>query len=154
MDDDPVATSEQVQNLPYLDACIKEGLRILSTIALGLPRVIPESKSSAREDLRVIIFLGAGGLVVCGRFFSAGAVVGVPIYTLHRDPDIWGNDPDVYRPERWFDVEKATAMHKAFNPFSSGPRYVGWARFTEPCDPNTVLVPVSGAISRPWNFHL
>lgn len=48
MDDDPVATSEQVQNLPYLDACIKEGLRILSTIALGLPRVIPESKSSAR----------------------------------------------------------------------------------------------------------
>ncbi|KAJ7681316.1 cytochrome P450 monooxygenase [Mycena olivaceomarginata] len=107
MDDDPVATSEQVQNLPYLDACIKEGLRILSTVSLGLPRVIPESK---------------GGLVVCGRFFSAGAVVGVPIYTLHRDPDIWGNDPDVYRPERWFDVEKVTVMHKAFNPFSSGPR--------------------------------
>ncbi|KAJ7315523.1 cytochrome P450 [Mycena albidolilacea] len=93
MDDDPVATSEQVQNLPFLDACIKEGLRILSTIALGLPRVIPER-----------------------------AVVGVPIYTLHSDPDIWGNDPDVYRPERWFDVEKVTVMHKAFNPFSSGPR--------------------------------
>ncbi|KAJ7868673.1 cytochrome P450 monooxygenase [Mycena leptocephala] len=105
MNDDPVATSLQVQNLPYLDACIKEGLRIHSTIAIGLPRVIPE-----------------GGLVVCGRFFSAGSVVGVPIYTLHRDPDIWGNDPDVYRPERWFDVEKTTAMHKAFNPFSSGPR--------------------------------
>ncbi|KAJ7898594.1 cytochrome P450 monooxygenase [Mycena olivaceomarginata] len=104
-DDDPVATSEQVQNLPYLDACIKEGLRIHSTIALGLPRVIPK-----------------GGLVVCDRLFSAGSVVGVPLYTLHHDPDIWGNDPDVYRPERWFDEEKATAMHKAFNPFSTGPR--------------------------------
>ncbi|KAF7369570.1 Cytochrome P450 monooxygenase [Mycena venus] len=105
LDDDPVATSEQVQNLPYLDACIKEGLRIQSTIALGLPRVAPE-----------------GGLVVCGHFFSAGSVVSVPIYTLHRDPDIWGSDPDVYRPDRWFNVEKVTAMHKAFNPFSSGPR--------------------------------
>jgi len=105
MDDDPVATSDQVQHFPYLDACIKEGLRIHSTIALGLPRVIPE-----------------GGLIVCGHFFPAGSVVGVPIYTLHRDPDIWGNDPDVYRPERWFDTEKATAMHKAFNPFSLGPR--------------------------------
>ncbi|KAJ7935983.1 cytochrome P450 monooxygenase [Mycena leptocephala] len=95
----------QMQNLPYLDACIKEGLRIHSTIAIDLPHVIPE-----------------GRLVVCGRFFFAGSVVGVPIYTLHREPDVWGNDPDVYRPERWFDVEKTTAMHKAFNPFSSGPR--------------------------------
>jgi benzoate 4-monooxygenase len=143
-----------MQNLPYLDACIKEGLRIHSTIAIDLPHVIPEGKFSAREDLRVIIFLGAGRLVVCGRFFFAGSVVGVPIYTLHREPDVWGNDPDLYRPERWFDVEKTTAMHKAFNPFSSGPRYVVWAIFTQPYDPNTVLVPVSGAISRPWSCRL
>jgi benzoate 4-monooxygenase len=73
-----------MQNLPYLDACIKERLRIHSTIAIDLPHVSPEGKFSAREDLRVIIFLGAGGLVVCGRFFFAGSVVGVPIYTLHR----------------------------------------------------------------------
>jgi hypothetical protein len=96
-----------------------------------------------------IIFLGAGGLVVCDRFFSAGSVVGVPLYTLHHDPDIWGNDPDVYRPERWFDEEKATTMHKAFNPFSTGPRYVFWAIFTQPYNSNMVLVPVSGGISQP-----
>ncbi|KAF7369583.1 Cytochrome P450 monooxygenase [Mycena venus] len=101
MDDDPVATSGQVQNLPYLDACIKEGLRIQSTVALGLPRA-------------ALLFVAVSS--------PAGSVVSVPIYTLHHDPNIWGIDPDVYRPERWFDVEKATAMHKAFNPFSSGPR--------------------------------
>ncbi|KAJ7926055.1 cytochrome P450 [Mycena leptocephala] len=103
MEDDLVATSEQVQNLSYLDACIKEGLRIHSTIALGLPRAIPK-----------------GGLIFCGRFFPAGSVVGVPIYTLHRDPD-------AYRLQRWFDAGKAKAMHKAYNPFSLGPRYVFWA---------------------------
>ncbi|KAJ7258960.1 cytochrome P450 [Mycena rebaudengoi] len=105
IDDDPVATHEQVKNLSYLDACINEGLRILSTSGLGLPRVVPQ-----------------GGLAVCGRFFPAGSIVGVPSYTIHRDPDIWGNDPDVYRPERWFDPEKSAAMHKTFNPFSVGPR--------------------------------
>ncbi|KAJ7095518.1 cytochrome P450 [Mycena epipterygia] len=105
IDDDPVATHEQVKYLSYLNACINEGLRILSTSGLGLPRVVPE-----------------GGLAVCGRFFPAGSVVGVPSYTIHRDPDIWGNDPDMYRPERWFDTEKSAAMHKTFNPFSVGPR--------------------------------
>ncbi|KAJ7891685.1 cytochrome P450 [Mycena olivaceomarginata] len=105
IDDDPVATHEQVKHLSYLDACINEGLRILSTSGLGLPRVVPQ-----------------GGLAVCGRFFPAGSVVGVPSYTIHRDPEIWGIDPDVYRPERWFDPEKSAAMHKTFNPFSVGPR--------------------------------
>jgi benzoate 4-monooxygenase len=76
----------------------------------------------------MLIFDVPGGLAVCGRFFPAGSVVGVPSYTIHRDPDIWGHDPDVYRPERWFDTEKSAAMHKTFNPFSVGPRCVvsGW----------------------------
>jgi benzoate 4-monooxygenase len=37
-----VATSDQVKLLPYLDACINEMLRIHSTSALGLPRVVPD----------------------------------------------------------------------------------------------------------------
>ncbi|KAJ7806569.1 hypothetical protein B0H14DRAFT_2875578, partial [Mycena olivaceomarginata] len=38
-EDELVANAEQVKRLPYLDACINEGLRIHSTSALGLPRV-------------------------------------------------------------------------------------------------------------------
>jgi len=102
---DPVATYEQIKNLPYLDACIHEALRIHATSALGLPRVVPE-----------------GGLVVLGRFIPAGTVVGVPTYTIHRDPDVWGYDSDLYRPERWLDTDKAAMMHKTFNVFSAGPR--------------------------------
>ncbi|KAJ7216047.1 cytochrome P450 [Mycena pura] len=105
--DDPIAWHEQVKHLTYLDACINEGLRVNCTNASGLPRVVPE-----------------GGLVIRGRHFPAGAVVGVPIYTVHRDPDVWGDDADVYRPERWLDAdsEKAAMMQKTFTPFSSGPR--------------------------------
>ena len=47
----------------------------------------------------------------------------VPSYTIHRDPEIWGNDVEVFRPERWFEQDQA-GIQKTFNPFSYGPRSV------------------------------
>ncbi|KAJ7609928.1 cytochrome P450 monooxygenase [Roridomyces roridus] len=100
-----IATSEQVKHLVYLDACINEALRLHSTSSLGLPRVVPEE-----------------GLTVCGHFFPAGCVLSVPSYTIHRDSDVWGTDPEVYRPERWFEQDKVGGMQRTFNPYSVGPR--------------------------------
>lgn len=103
-DDDPVTTYEQVKRLPYLEAVINEALRIHATSGIGLPRLVPE-----------------GGLTVCGRFFPEGTVLSVPTYTIHRDRAVWGEDVDAFRPERWFEQDKA-AVQKTFNPFSFGPR--------------------------------
>ena len=103
--EDPVATYEQVKNLPYLEAVINEGMRIHSTVGIGLPRVVPE-----------------GGVTVCGKTFPEGTVLGVPMYTIHRDADVWGADADIFRPERWFERDLAK-LQKSFHPFSFGPRY-------------------------------
>jgi hypothetical protein len=43
-EDELVANGEQVKRLPYLDACINEALRLHSTSALGLPRIVPEGE--------------------------------------------------------------------------------------------------------------
>ncbi|KAF7319086.1 Cytochrome P450 monooxygenase [Mycena chlorophos] len=104
-EDERVATSQQVKNLPYLDACINEGLRLHSTSALGLPRIVPED-----------------GLTIDGNSFIPGAVLSVPSYTIHRDPEVWGLDVEAYRPERWFEDDKKELMNKTFNPYSVGPR--------------------------------
>ncbi|KZT68336.1 cytochrome P450 [Daedalea quercina L-15889] len=103
-DDEPVATFEQVKRLRYLDAVVNEGLRLHSTSGIGLPRVVPE-----------------GGITVCGRFFPEGTTLSVPSYTIHRDRDVWGDDADAFRPERWFERDEK-AIQKTFNPFSFGPR--------------------------------
>jgi len=104
-DDDPIANSEQIKRLPYLEVVINEALRMHSTSAIGLPRIVPE-----------------GGLHVCGKFFPAGTVLSVPSYTIHRDKDIWGDDAeDVFRPERFFEQDQGD-IQKTFNPFSYGPR--------------------------------
>lgn len=94
----------QVKDLPYLDAVIKETMRIHSTSSLGLPRVIPPGP----------------GITLCGHHFPQGTVLSVPAYTIHHSTEIWGPDADTFRPERW---EKVTEKQKgAFIPFSYGPR--------------------------------
>jgi benzoate 4-monooxygenase len=99
-----VSTYDQVKHLQYLDAVINEGLRIHSTSALGLPRVVP-----------------AGGMEVGGRVYREGAVLSVPSYTIHRDVGVWGEDVETFRPERWSERDSAM-IGKTFNPFSYGPR--------------------------------
>ena len=47
----------------------------------------------------------------------------IPQYCVHRDPDTWGPDAHVFRPERWLDEAYMSALHPyAFHPFSKGPR--------------------------------
>ncbi|KAG8737594.1 hypothetical protein FRC12_017082, partial [Ceratobasidium sp. 428] len=101
----PATSYDAVKSLPYLNACINEGLRLHSTSAMGLPRVIPPGTE----------------LQVCGETFGPGCVLSVPSFTVHRSPEVWGEDVDAFRPERWFD-DGAGKMNKAFNPFSYGPR--------------------------------
>lgn len=97
-------TYDRLKNLPYLQDVINEGLRLFSTVGIGLPRVVPES-----------------GLTILGHTFAPGSIVSVPMYTLHRDKAIWGEDADDFVPERWSRGDRA-AMQKAFAPFSIGPR--------------------------------
>jgi benzoate 4-monooxygenase len=101
---DDVPTYAAVRDLPYVDAVIKETMRIHSTSSLGLPRLIPPGP----------------GLTINGRHFPQGTVLSVPAYTIHHSKEIWGPDADTFRPERW---EKVTEKQKAaFIPFSYGPR--------------------------------
>lgn len=109
----PATSYEKVKSLPYLNACINEGLRLHSTSAMGLPRVVPPGTV----------------LEVCGEKFGPGSILSVPSFTVHRDKAVWGEDEDAFRPERWMeagvDVQAGVGtgrMSKAFNPFSYGPR--------------------------------
>ncbi|KAF2109469.1 cytochrome P450 3A3 [Lophiotrema nucula] len=103
-DIDMTPTFAAVKDLPYLDAVIKETMRIHSTSSLGLPRVIPPGT----------------GITLSGHHFPQGVVLSVPAYTIHHSTKIWGPDADNFKPERW---ENPTEEQKnAFIPFSYGPR--------------------------------
>ncbi|CUA69925.1 Benzoate 4-monooxygenase [Rhizoctonia solani] len=101
---DAIAQYDDIKNLPYLNACIKEALRIHAPVATGLPRVVPPGKM----------------ITIAGQTFKAGSVISVPSYTTNRS-SVWGNDAAEFRPERWLNDE-SHSLNKYFVPFSVGPR--------------------------------
>ncbi|CAE6436870.1 unnamed protein product [Rhizoctonia solani] len=101
---DPVATYETIKDLPYLNACLKETLRLHSALGLGLPRIVPPGKA----------------FTVSGHIFKAGSIISIPTFVTNR-ASVWGHDADRFRPERWLEDTKGT-FGKYYAPFSFGSR--------------------------------
>jgi cytochrome P450 len=98
-----VPLHHQLEKLPWLNAIIKEGLRIDTAVPGSTPRYVP-----------------ASGAVIAGHTLPAGATVSVQAYSLHRDPEVFP-DPERFLPERW--LSETPQMNRLYVPFGAdGPR--------------------------------
>lgn len=84
--DAPVISDSEGREMEYLQAVIKEGLRIFPPVA-GLM-----SKQTGPE-----------GDHWKGTFIPGGTRIGSCAWGIFRREDIWGKDSDEYRPERWLE---------------------------------------------------
>ncbi|CAI6237486.1 unnamed protein product [Periconia digitata] len=101
----PVTFSE-AQQMPYLQAVIKETFRVHPGVGFPLPRVVP-----------------SGGAEIAGTFFPEGTVVGMNAWVLHRNEAVFGSDVDVFRPERWLGPKDDVAsMERNLFTFGAGSR--------------------------------
>ncbi|KAL2470701.1 Cytochrome [Abeliophyllum distichum] len=95
-----------INNLNYLQAIVKETLRLYPPGPLSGPR-------EAMEDCYV------------GNYYVAkGTRLIVNLWKLHRDPKVWSN-PDEFRPERFIEEHKNVnfkGQNFEYIPFSSGRR--------------------------------
>lgn len=81
------ATFLQAQELPYLQVCIMEALRVHPAVGASMTRVV-----------------GSEGLHIAGTFFPAGTEVGINPWVIHNNKSIFGPDAHVFRPERWLTI--------------------------------------------------
>ena len=100
---DPVGLSE-ADKMPYLQAVMYEALRLHPAVGMSLPRVVPQ-----------------GGATIAGHYLPAGTVVGANPWVIHRDKEVYGEDVEAFRPERWM-TENNGDMHRFFFAFGSGAR--------------------------------
>jgi cytochrome P450 len=77
--------------MPYLQACIKEGLRLWQPLN-GI-----QTKDSPSE-----------GVTVNGIYIPGGTQVGWSSHSMMKRQDIFGEDADLFRPERWLDGDPET----------------------------------------------
>jgi cytochrome P450 len=83
----PVTFSEATNQMPFLQAVLKESLRMHPAVGLLLERVVPPI-----------------GIKISGKFLAGGTVVGICPWVLHRDKRVFGEDADCFRPERWIEA--------------------------------------------------
>jgi cytochrome P450 len=96
-------TLNDLKDLPFLNAVIKETMRVYPTIISTLPRVLDEP------------------LTVEKYVVPTGTFVGMQNYVHHRDANLYPH-PDEWWPERWLkDDANVRDMNAALTPFSLGP---------------------------------
>jgi len=98
-------TIDALARLPYLNACIEEGLRMYPPISSGLPRLTPE-----------------GGAVIANKYIPANVSVSVNHWATYQSTANFLNASH-FVPERFLgDPEYANDNFGALQPFSVGPR--------------------------------
>ncbi|RKP14667.1 cytochrome P450, partial [Piptocephalis cylindrospora] len=100
--------AETLMHIPYLDAVIRETLRLYPPAARLMERTTTKD-----------VMMPSGDLLPKGTH-----VIG-NLYAIHRDPAVWGEDVEEYKPERHLTPdgqEMTSASSNSFVAFASGPR--------------------------------
>ncbi|KAJ5231639.1 uncharacterized protein N7469_006227 [Penicillium citrinum] len=92
----------QTKQLPYLQAVIRESLRVLPPVANIFSRDVPPDGDIINVDGEEVVIPG-------------GVCIGYSAYGMHHSEKIYGKDAKAFRPERWFesDPDRLATMLKA-----------------------------------------
>jgi cytochrome P450 len=94
----PVLRDSEARALPYLQACILEGLRVWPPVASLIYKVAPPQGDTHN-----------------GLFIPGGTRISYSAWALHHSKQMYGADADIFRPERWLEAsgEKLNAMERS-----------------------------------------
>lgn len=98
----------KIKGLQYLQHCLNETLRLYP--------VVPLNMRFATKDTTIPVGGGLDGKSAV--FVPKGTQVDYSVHVMHRRKDLWGEDAEEFRPERW-------ARRKVgweYLPFNGGPR--------------------------------
>ncbi|RIB27825.1 cytochrome P450, partial [Gigaspora rosea] len=101
---DHFPTFDEIDQLKYLECVFKETLRI-----------VPPVPALLRHNLK--------DEIMNGYVIPKNTPLMIPVYAIHHDPLIWGDDADNFNPSRWVDPEiKSKISNIHFLTFGAGPK--------------------------------
>lgn len=78
-------THKVFEELPYLNGCCEEVLRLYPTVPTTMREVVQDC-------------------VACDTTVPKGTTVLIVPYAVNRNPRFWGRDASLFKPERWIDI--------------------------------------------------
>lgn len=90
----PVIRDAEARKLPYLQACIKEGLRMYPPVTGLLAKAVPPE-----------------GAKIEGKFVKGDTQIAWNSWGIMRDKEIFGIDCEIFRPERWLAKNDSDSEH-------------------------------------------
>jgi cytochrome P450 len=87
-----IIPDSEVRKLPYLQAVIKEGIRIHPPVTDNVPKRVPDEGETFTLDGKSV-------------FLPGGTHISYAAWPLHMSKGIFGDDAEEFRPERWL-IEK------------------------------------------------
>jgi cytochrome P450 / NADPH-cytochrome P450 reductase len=105
IDDDETLSVKHLQNLPYVDAVLKESIRLQPPVA-----------GVHLRPLRDVEIIGGKYLL------KKTDPIAVLLQKLHRDPAVWGADAEAFKPERMAPEKFDKLPQNSYKPFGNGPR--------------------------------
>ena len=84
-------TDVEARQLPYLQATIKEGLRMKPPSAGPMYKTVPPE-----------------GDMIDGKFIPGGTHIGQSPFSVFQSKQVFGNDAGLFEPERWIKADKET----------------------------------------------
>ena len=94
----------EAQQLPYFQAALKEAMRVRPAVGLNITRHVPPS-----------------GAEIDGQWYPGDTRVALNAWVLHQDKGVFGEDADVYRPERWLEGGETRAKAMDRHMYQVGP---------------------------------
>ena len=109
-----IPSYEALKNSKYVRAILNESLRLYP--------VVPDNSREAIED--TVLPVGGGKDGSSSVFVEKGNIVSWSVWNMHRRKDIYGDDADLFNPDRWLDQgeEKGLRVGWEYLPFNGGPR--------------------------------
>ncbi|KAK2779605.1 pisatin demethylase [Colletotrichum kahawae] len=97
-----IISNATARKLEYMQAVIKEGMRVHPPVTDSVPKRVPDEGDTVIIDGRAV-------------FLPGGTNVNYAVWPLHLSKDIFGEDAEEFRPERWLletNESKLATMNK------------------------------------------
>jgi cytochrome P450 len=121
-------TRKDLHGMTYLQNVLKETLRLYPSVPVN-----------TRTATKTVVLPTGGGLDGQSPvLIPKGSAIAYSVYSMHRRPDLYGMDAELFRPERWDEqmplYNDATNKKWGYLPFNNGPRICIGSRCSESPD--------------------